>query len=64
MDPATATEIDPAKTANKWVVQKTAENTGDLIKNKNEREDEPKERQEMQIPPEKRKQTINDLKLF
>ena len=34
MDTATKTGIDPAKTASKWVVQKTAEATGDLIGNK------------------------------
>ena len=31
MDTATKTGIDDAKTASKWVVQKTAEATGDLI---------------------------------
>ena len=31
MDTATKTGIDPAKTASKKVVQKTAEATGDLI---------------------------------
>ena len=34
MDTATKTGIDPAKTASKRVVQKTAEATGDLIGNK------------------------------
>ena len=34
MDTATKTGIDPAKAASKWVVQKTAEATGDLIGNK------------------------------
>ena len=34
MDTATKTGIDDAKTASKWVVQKTAEATGDLIGNK------------------------------
>ena len=34
MDTATKTGIDAAKTASKWVVQKTAETTGDLIGNK------------------------------
>ena len=34
MDTATKTEMDAAKTASKRVVQKTAENTGDLIGNK------------------------------
>ena len=35
MDTATKTGIDAAKTASKQVVQKTAEATGDLIRNKN-----------------------------
>ena len=34
MDTATKTGIDPAKTASKRVVQKTAEATGDLVGNK------------------------------
>ena len=34
MDTATKTGIDAAKTASKRVVQKTAEDTGDLIGNK------------------------------
>ena len=55
MDTATKTGIDVAKTASKRVVQKTAEATGDLIGNKIE---------EMYIPPEKRQQIIDDLKLF
>ena len=33
MDTATKTEIDAAKTSSKRVVQKTAEATGDLIRN-------------------------------
>ena len=32
MDTATKTDIDTAKIAFKWVVQKTAEATGDLIR--------------------------------
>ena len=35
MDTATKPGIDAAKTASKQVVQKTAEATGDLIRNKN-----------------------------
>ena len=63
MDNATKTGIDATKTASKWVVQKNAEATGDLIRNKiadkitslgkiksKEKEDE---RQEIYIPPEK-----------
>ena len=34
MDTAIKTGIDAAKAASKWVVQKTAEATGDLIGNK------------------------------
>ena len=74
MDTATKTWIDAAKTASKRVFQKTAEATGDLIGNKvtdkitslgktksKEKEDE---RQEIYIPPEKRQQIIDDLRLF
>ena len=74
MDTATKTGIDAAKTASKRVVQKTAEATGDLNGNKiaykitslgktrsTEKEDE---RQEIYIPPEKRQQIIDDLRLF
>ena len=63
MDTATNTEIDPAKTSSKRVVQKTAVAAGDLIANKiadqiislgetksKEKEDE---RKEIYIPPEK-----------
>ena len=74
MDTATKTGIDAARTASKRVVQKTAEATCDLIGNKiagkitsfditksKEKEDE---RKEIYIPPEKRQQIINDLRLF
>ena len=74
MDTATKTGIDAAKTASKRVVQKTAEAAGDLIGDKiadkiislgktkgKEKEDE---RQEIYIPPEKRQQIIDDLRLF
>ena len=75
MDTATKTGIDAAKTASKQVVQKTAEATDDLIRNKiagkitslgktktksKEKEDE---RKEIFIPPEKRQQIIDDLRL-
>ena len=74
MDTATKTGIDPAKTASKRVVQKTAEATGDLIGNKiadkitsvgksNEKE-KTKKVEEIYIPPEKRQQIIDELKLF
>ena len=62
------------KTASKKVVQKTTEATGDMIRSKiadkinsldktnsKEKEDE---RQEIYIPPEKRQQIIDDLRLF
>ena len=74
MDTATKTGIDAAKTSSKRVVQKTGEAAGDLIRNKiadkttslgntrsKEKEDK---RQEIYIPPEKRQQIINDLRLF
>ena len=74
IDTATKTGIDTAETASKRVVQKTAEATGDLIRNKiadeifslgktksKEKEDE---RQEIYIPPEKRHPIIDDLILF
>ena len=76
MDTATKIEIDTAKTASKIVVQKTAEATGDLIRNKiadkitslsktkskeKEKEDA---KQEIYLSPKKRQQIIDDLKLF
>ena len=64
MNAATKTGTDVAKTASKRVIQKTAEATGDLIRNKiadkitslgkttcKQKEDE---RQEIYKPPEKR----------
>ena len=77
MDTAAKTEIDAAKTASKNVVQKTAEVPGDLIGNKiadkitsvgksknKEKKDETNEVEKIYIPPEKRQQIINDLRLF
>ena len=80
MDIATKAEIDAAKTASKRVVQKTAEATGDLIRNKiadnitlvskskNKRKEnetnETNETEEIYIPPEKRQQIIDDLRLY
>ena len=77
MGTATKTGIDAAKTASKRVVQKTAEATGDLIGNKiadkitsvgktkiKEKKDETNTRQKIYIPPEKRQQIIDDLRLF
>ena len=53
MDTATKTGIDTPKTASKWVVQKTAEATRDLVGNKmaNKITDE---RQEIYIPSRKK----------
>ena len=69
MDNVTKTGIDAAKTTSKRVVQKTAEATGDLIGNKIADKitsiGKPKEKpEEIYIPPEKRQQIIDDLKLF
>ena len=59
--------------ASKRVVQKTAEATGDLIGNKiankitsigKPKEKETKETEDIYIPPEKRQQLIDDLRLF
>ena len=73
----TKTGVNAAKTASKRVVQKTREATGDLIGNKiddkitslgksnnKEKKDEPNEVEEIYIPPEKRQQIIDDLRLF
>ena len=74
MDTATKTGIDAAKTASKRVVQKTAEATRDLIGNKiadkitsigkPKEKEKTKEIEEIYIPPEKRQQIIDDLRLF
>ena len=74
IDTATKTGIDAAKTASKRVAQKTAEATGYLIgskiADKTTSIGKPKEKEkinkpeEMYIPPEKRQQMIDDLKLF
>ena len=76
IDTATKTGIDAAKTAPKRVVQKTAEATGDLIGNKIADKitsvGKPKEKEkekinkpwEIYVPPEKRQQIFDDLKLF
>ena len=73
MDTATKTGIDAAETTSKRIVQKTAEATGDLIGNKiadkitsigKRKENETKQIEEIYIPPEKRQQIINDLRLF
>ena len=76
IDTATRTGIDAAKTASKRVVQKTAEATGDLISNKiadkitsvGKTKEKTKEKtnksEEIYIPPEKRQQIIDVLRLF
>ena len=77
MNTTTKTGTETAKTASKRVVQKIAEATRDLTGNKiadeitsvgkakiKEKEDETNKRQEIYIPPEKRKQIIDDLRLF
>ena len=74
MDTATKTGIDTAKTASKRVVQKTAEATGNLIGNKiadkitligkSKEKEKINKREEIYIPPEKRQQIIDNLKLF
>ena len=70
---ATKTGIDAAKTASKKVVQKTAETTEDLIENKltdkitsigKPKEKETKKTEEIYIPPEKRQQINDGLRLF
>ena len=70
MNNATKTGIDAAKTASKRVVQKTAKATGVLIGNKiadkiillsKTKRDK---RQEIYIPPEKRLQIVDELRLF
>ena len=73
MDSATKTGMDAAKTASKRIVQKTAEATGYLIRNKKAdgitsinkpKEKETKKTEEIYIPPEKRQKMIDDLRLF
>ena len=74
IDTATKIGIDPAKAISKRAVQKTAEATGDLIGNKiankitsagkTKEEDKTKKVEDIHIPPEKRQQIIDDLKLF
>ena len=72
MDTATKTGMDAAKIASKKVVQKTAEAIGDLIGNKiadkitsiGKAKENNKEVEEIYVPPEKRQQIIDDLRLF
>ena len=72
IDTATKTGIDPANTVSKRVFQKAAEATGDLIGNKvadkitsvGKSKEDDKTKKVEDIPPEKRQQIIDDLKLF
>ena len=74
LDTATKAGIDAAKTASKRVIQKTVEAAGDLVENKIADKTtsigKPKEKEktnkaeEIYIPPEKRQQIIDDLRLF
>ena len=66
--------MDAAKIVSKRVVQKSTKATGDLIGNKIadkitslgkiKSKEKEKEEQEIYIPPEKRQQIIDDLRLF
>ena len=77
MDTDTKTGKDVAMTASKRVVQKTVETTGDLIRNKiadktisagktkrKRRKHETNKIREIYIPPEKRQQIVDDLRLL
>ena len=73
MDTATKAGMDAAKTASKRVVQKSAEATGDFGNKiadkitsigKPKEKEKTKEIEEICIPPEKRQQIIDDLRLF
>ena len=74
MDTATKTGTDAERAASKRLVQKTAEAAGELIGNKIADKiasiGKPKEKEktnkveEIYIPPEKRQQIIDDLRLF
>ena len=76
MDNTRKSGIDAAKIASKKVAQETTEATGDLIGNKiadkitslgkpkNDEKEEINEPEEIYIPPGKRQQIIDDLRLF
>ena len=74
MDTATETGIDASKATSNGVVQKTAEAIGDLIGNKiadkitqvgkSKEYDKANKVEEIYIPPEKRRQIIDNLNLF
>ena len=73
IDSATKTGINAAKTASERVVQKTPEATRDLIGNKitdkitssgkTKNKEKENEIKEIYIPPERRQQVIDDLRL-
>ena len=74
MDTATKTGMDAARIASKKVVRRTAEATGDLIANKRadkitslgktKSKEKENEEQGIYMPPEKKQQIIDDLRLF
>ena len=65
MDFAIKTGMEAAKIGSKRVVQKTAETTGGLIGNKiADKITSIVKLKEVYIPPERRQQIINDLRLF
>ena len=74
IDTVTKIGIDAAKTTSKRVGQKTAEATGDVIGNKiadkitsigkSKENEKTNKAEEIYIPPEKRQQIIDDLRLF
>ena len=74
MDTETKTGIGPSKDSSKWLIQKTAEATGDLIGNKiagkitsirkRKEKEKTNKAEEIYIPPEKRQQIIDELRLF
>ena len=74
IDITTKIGTDAAKTASKRAVQKNAETTEDLIENKiadevtlvgkSKEKEKTNKAEEICIPPEKRQQIIDDLRLF
>ena len=74
MNTTTKTGIDAAKTASKRVIKKTAEANRDFIRNKiadritsigkSKKEEKTKKVEEIYIPPEKREQIIDELRLL
>ena len=67
MDAATKTGIDAAKTAGatgNLIGNKKTDKITSIGKPKEKEKEETKEIEEIQIPPEKRQQIIDDLKFF